>query len=726
MLAWILLVVILSRVSSLPFNSRPHFSILYFKSIFGCEWMNCIRGSGPIAPRSPRRVASKSTEQQQPRLLYAVAILPNGTPHDGLAPSNARNMYVDFRWNVASCIPERNLRLLWMIVSFVLLPLASSTEHDVDTSTSSTWMSVEGKESVSIYNETNICVSKANSFVFQPLYDTCDNINQENGHPSSIASSLPGAPGLLRPSDLPRPAIFNQFTRSSNVTLPGKPDPQLVQLGIIQQINQIRVEESKNHAIFKSSSSSSEIAYLPQIVDSSNVERILQLLRSYPDLDEDPDTVDGMTTHEIFVDNPEIRRRLLTNDPLLEQSIKARDTDPVALPERTRLRAELQEILLPILQERITPFVQRHYPNVCPQSENSNRACTPCYSLIRRYRSGERQSHGTHYDGHAVITVVVSLSNYGTDYTGGLYVSTGYGQRQFVPLFQGDAVSHRSTLLHGVQVFDAASAANRNRTFAAERWSWILWYRDSVDCVDYSHEWFAECAKSGDAVCQELFATKVGHVPALQNDPARVMALVVYWNRQSAEQGNGNAAVKMARAYLNLLPSPLQYNATEAKRYYRIAMASQHPDGYYGMAHLYLSSLSSHQSASTHPRKEKVLAHVVRFLEEAALRGHAYAMFNLGIVHCYGYGISRIDTELASSWFAQSGLPEGYYAAAFQAAVVGNRTRQQQYNEQARALGFYQPWRTEARRHTGSGGAGGVDLNLPWPVAQDGRKPPTF
>jgi TPR repeat protein len=679
-------------------------------SIGGGEWMNGIRGSGA----SPRRVASKSSADRLPEL----------TPQDDRrAPPMAGRMDRDHRRHVASCSVRMKLSLLLRIVLLVVLPLTSSMEYDM-------------KWSSSANDERNMCVvTTASVFVSQ---DTCAN-NSSNSSPQhppldrrkvaqkrppSLKSSL--VPGQLRPSDLPPPALFHQFTQSRNVTLPGKVEPQRVQLGTIHQINRIRKNQTQHHST--QLSSSTEIAYLPQIVDSSSVESLLRWLRSYPDLDEDPDTVDGMTTHEIFVDNPEIRLRQSSEDPhSLEPSIKVRDTDPVTLPERTRLRAQLQAILQPILQDRITPFVQMHYPNVCPQREtNSNRACTPCYSLIRRYRSGERQSHGTHYDGHAVITVVVSLSNYGTDYTGGLYVSTGYGQRQFVSLYQGDAVSHRSTLLHGVQVFDADSTLNRNRTFAAERWSWILWYRDSVDCEDYSHEWFADCAKAGDAVCQELFATKVGRIPTLQNDPARVMALVVYWNRQSAEQGNVNAAVKMARAYLNLLPSPLQYNVTEAKRYYQIAMASQHPDGYYGMAHLYLSSLPADQSSSSLPRTQKVLSRVVRLLEEAAMRGHAYAMFNLGMVHCYGYGLARIDTELAGLWFAQSGLPEGYYAAALQAAMSGNSTRQRKYNAQARALGFYQPWRQEARQHTGSGGAGGVDLNLPWPVAPDGRKPPKF
>lgn len=99
-------------------------------------------------------------------------------------------------------------------------------------------------------------------------------------------------------------------------------------------------------------------------------------------------------------------------------------------------------------------------------------------------------------------------------------------------------------------------------------------------------------------------------------------------------------------------------------------------------------------------------------VEEAALLGHTFAMFNLGIAHVYGYGTGKIDTDLAAEWLVQSGLPEGFYVASFQAASVGDTHRQERFNEQAKVLGYYHPWRKEARQRTGSGGAGGVDINI--------------
>ena len=101
-------------------------------------------------------------------------------------------------------------------------------------------------------------------------------------------------------------------------------------------------------------------------------------------------------------------------------------------------------------------------------------------------------------------------------------------------------------------------------------------------------------------------------------------------------------------------------------------------------------------------------------------------MFNLGMVHTFGYGVDQIDAELAAEWFVASGLPEGYFVAYFQAASVGDAERMALYQTRGQRLGMDQPWRKVARQHTGSGGAAGVDINLPWPPSNDGRQPPVL
>ena len=221
-------------------------------------------------------------------------------------------------------------------------------------------------------------------------------------------------------------------------------------------------------------------------------------------------------------------------------------------------------------------------------------------------------------------------------------------------------------------------------------------------------------------MCQQLHATKVGNIPGLSGK--EVAQQVLEWNQLAAEGGAGMAAVKMARAHLKLLPSDIAYNETEAERYYRLAIQSRDPDGHYGMASLLLQRLQNNLQVTP----DCVLRHAVWHLEEAARLGHAFAQFNLGMAHTFGYGVSAINTTLAAEWFVASGLPEGYYVAYFQAASIGDQARMKLYQERAQVLGMDHPWRQKARQHTGSGGAAGVDLNLPWPASPDGRQPPVL
>ena len=232
-------------------------------------------------------------------------------------------------------------------------------------------------------------------------------------------------------------------------------------------------------------------AVLPSAVKRFSVEQILELLQNYNDWDDDPDTVDGMTSHEMFVDSPDLYER--------KESIKYRDVDPKFVPARKELRRKLTEIMSPYLDQVITPMVHARYPEACTD-KGPSRTCTPCYSLIRKYKHGQRQSHATHHDAHALVTVVVSLSDHDINYRGGMYVSSGSGQHEFMALNKGDAVMHQSNLMHGVQVYNL-----KDNPTETERLSWTLWYTDSSTCKDdYGYEWFRECAWEGDALCQHL------------------------------------------------------------------------------------------------------------------------------------------------------------------------------------------------------------------------------
>jgi TPR repeat protein len=214
--------------------------------------------------------------------------------------------------------------------------------------------------------------------------------------------------------------------------------------------------------------------------------------------------------------------------------------------------------------------------------------------------------------------------------------------------------------------------------------------------------------------------------------------------RSSALGGVSEAAMKMARGHLKRLPSPLAYNVTAAKRYYDIGMDVHSPDAYYGMAELLLTQMANastrrkskrnanspsqqelqEEEGQQHQEQQQTLQQVLRYLEEAAMLGHAFAMYNLGMAHSFGYGVNSVDHDVAREWFIQSGLPEGAYLAAHQAKSRGNTALEQALFQKAAKLGFGTPWRKEVRMETGSGGSGGVDLNLPWPMSRMGRVPP--
>ena len=258
---------------------------------------------------------------------------------------------------------------------------------------------------------------------------------------ASTSTSCSAKQRLTRPTDLPQPKIFNEYNTTVTISFS---DPQTktetkseikvdVMPGSIRQMGQ-------NNA---NSSISSDLAVLPSIVPRSVVAEILTLLRGNEDatianghttleLDKDPDSVDGMTSQEIFIDNDSLR----ANQPSKGGGFYREDME-----ERRELRAKLRALTDPYT-EKITSFLHKWYgKEKCDKGKG--RSCTACYSLIRRYRAGERQSHAPHHDKHSYITVVVSLSDYGNEYTGGLFVSTKNSDRNYVQLNRGDAVAHQ-------------------------------------------------------------------------------------------------------------------------------------------------------------------------------------------------------------------------------------------------------------------------------------------
>lgn len=76
-------------------------------------------------------------------------------------------------------------------------------------------------------------------------------------------------------------------------------------------------------------------------------------------------------------------------------------------------------------------------------------------------------------------------------------------------------------LHHGVRVLN-----QRDDGRPSERWSWIMWFRDSDTCEDYEAEWYQKCAEEGNPTCMYLRATHEKNAVD-----------VVRWNQKASDAG---------------------------------------------------------------------------------------------------------------------------------------------------------------------------------------------
>jgi len=595
-----------------------------------------------------------------------------------------------------------------------------------------------------------------------------------------VASSSSSQPKpkrqFLTPTDLPSLNVFNDYNDKTTVTIRNKSESKIddtiteqevevdVIPGSIQQLQQKQKQSNNNNnrdnnddenadtdadadkdssSSSSSSSFKSEFALLPEIVPRNVIEEILTLLRGHEnatlangrtsiELNNGPDSVDGYTTQEFYLDNDIIRHSggsdsmEINNKQQNNNNNNNNDGIDVLSEDNIKQRQDLRKklhIIMDPYQDKITKVLHSWLPEKCANNiKGSGRSCTPCYSLIRRYRAGERTSHAPHLDGHSFVTVVVSFSDYGTEYTGGLFVSTNVSDRKYIPLNRGDGILHQGDLHHGVRVLD-----ERNDGRPSERWSWIMWFRDSETCQDHKSEWYESCPgqEDGNPICTYLQATAASP----QN--------VLHYLQKASNDGHPQASVKLGWAYLKALQSELPFDIEKAKELFMNAIESSNdPDGHYGLSTIYLAQIK--MKTMGRPTKEQriemakdlmtssssLLLDAIYHLEEAAKCGHVFAMFNLGIAAFYGYGRSVVtdgqpqpqkDPNLAAEWFEASGLPEGLAARSMYEMSIGNKEKSILYEQRATLLGYGSSWRKEARQKTGSGGFVGASLNLQWP-----------
>jgi len=371
---------------------------------------------------------------------------------------------------------------------------------------------------------------------------------------------------------------------------------------------------------------SAELHVLPGLLQPSLAAELVAALPE--DVNTDPDSVDSLPTFELPLQS--------FQQPLLL------DTDSEAGAKRARLR----ELTQPVLDEKILPYVRVRYD--CP-------SCRVCTSLLRRYLPDERRRHPSHFDTQAFVTVVVSLSAFGTEFSGGLYVrrgGSGAGGRgagdAYLPLSIGDAVAHQFDVEHGVEVGDGA------------RHSWIVWLQDG-ECVPggkaawheaaaaegdpvsmynlgnvismsdpmdgeklaEAHKWFVRAAEGGYAAA--MFSAGVMHVkgpPTVEQDEEKGLAWLeraaeagelhamyntgfllvqrpgrvesgLRWFETAAEAGDAKSAYALAAMYLGQgEPMGIEKDAATAQRWMGVASELGHPEACYRLATTRLQAAS--------------------------------------------------------------------------------------------------------------------------------------
>ena len=482
---------------------------------------------------------------------------------------------------------------------------------------------------------------------------------------------------------------------------------------------------------------SSKFAVFPSLATRDEVAAIRGAIQARgPSLafNMEPNTVDAMPQQEIYLHQGE---RFSGNEKDDDQDDRL-GSDPTfstrtAKAERRAFRGELRELMKPI-EDRITAVIQARFPKVCGPHSRPGRKCTPCYSKIRRYLPGGRQSHAMHRDGQSLVTVVTSLSDYETEYYGGLYVAagganaadafhsgtnagdgaTGAGARRAIALNRGDSVIHQSDLLHGVQVQDDPETGLRGA-----RWSWILWFKDSNTCEAHGHEWSEDCALAGNPICEYMMGWRLFTNPTMSAH--QINADSAMWKLKSAQHGLPEAMFYAGRSALgsaSIPPSPTLGDFSGVVRWLSKAInEAGYADAAYQLGHLMLlgkvdegeydhllldgngsdgenagACAAADVDGSSKPgvpgAKALALFELAAAGDSSTFGGTSFAQYNLGVATLYGFAGRRRDPVEAAAWFEASGLPEGMMAYSLYLKGLGRTAEATLAQDRARQMGF--------------------------------------
>lgn len=389
---------------------------------------------------------------------------------------------------------------------------------------------------------------------------------------------------------------------------------------------------------------------LPTVLEPTAADALVALAATIP-FDEDSDTVDGEPTYELYLEKN-------GNEADIAAIPGKPDRDPKVAAARAEVRGKARSIISSTVTQ-LVELVNQLYPDEC----NGSGGCRVCHSLLRRYMPSERRAHAPHFDIQALITVVVGLNEYGTDFGGGLFVTTTGTERQFIALPKGAAVVHQSTLLHGVNV-----------TWGS-RWSWIMWFKNGKSCTTSDPtNWNAAAAERGDPLAQFLLAHRM-HLGlagedrrlAGPKDVEMMLAKKASWLHKAAEGGFARAMNEYGVACMN--GAGVEMDTDLAMSWFSRAAFAGEPDGHYNLGLLALGR-GDEAAAVTHFRT-------------GAEVGSTQAMFNFAVALYQGRGVEQ-DHEAAATWFEREG---GAESLSLLSTIVDNPVRANAFRRRAAAAG---------------------------------------
>ena len=319
--------------------------------------------------------------------------------------------------------------------------------------------------------------------------------------------------------------------------------------------------------------------------------------------------------------------------------------------------------------------------------------------------------------------------------------------QRVIAMRTGDVFVHKNDVRHGVRM-----QQERAGDTESERWEVQISYGGSSDCsVAAAVDENRRCASEGDTVCQLLHA-QTAHAddrlsPWRQQDHAR------YWTQVAARGGLGEAMVESSIEQL------VSRNTTALVASLVAAVNAGELDAYYTLGQLLLAGVvhpkvirmedipgaevAGHLAAQQdgldwvlrdHPRHQprpdpdghrfpqidapyraEAEEWAVKMFEAAAAGGTgtkqgggAFAMYNLGVAHLFGYGGLNRNITVAHDWFQLSGLPEAMIDLSLLAMSKGE-------------LGHAAAWEQRADRNGYVGKRVGAVVSAGAPEAEGGR-----